>query len=365
MSDQSGVVVSGITDEFGESTGMSDDEVATFNSRFESLFKKEFDKHESPFAGGDTPEASTESEPSEDASAKEPVVAAGSDAAGTGDEASTAEIPGTPSPTPDATSADAGTGEPPSTETPESDHAFTLAGATYTEPELTQALAVHQWFAQLPQPTIAAIDALLSGQYQLVPIVAPQQPGAGPTTQPTPLADEEEWLDPRAETEINRLRQEIDSLKGTVTSTTKQQADATLNQQLTIVKSTTDAFATEYGLDETQMGEIVNVLNRAQILPGLHHQHGGDVAKAMRAGLEMTLWSTPTLRDSVLARQSEIAAQEHAQQEQDERRKQQQLSALAGSGGSAPRRDPIPRTAEDRHRAMRDTIATAMAERPQ
>lgn len=362
MSD--GVVVQGTpapTDEFGEEVGMSETDIAAFNSKFESLFKTQFDQHKSPFASDGheeavTPDAEPGTEPPESAPG-----ASESDSTAASSVESDGSIPDTL----DATSQD-GVGEPPTPEPPESGAAFTLAGASYTEPELTRALATHQWFARLPDHVVQGIDAYLSGQYQLVPLVAPAT-AAGPVSpsSPPPQVEEEEWLDPRAAQEIQSLRAEVEALKGNVTSTSQQQMETALRNQQTIIETTAHSFAEEYSLAEDQMSELVSVLNNAQILSGLHHQHNGDVAKAMRAGLEMTLWSTPSLRDSVLARQAEVAQLELAQQTQDDERRKQQLSALSGSGGSAPRRDPIPRTPEDRQRAMRDTIAAAMADRPQ
>lgn len=249
--------------------------------------------------------------------------------------------------------------------------AFTLSGVDYTPQQVTQAIQVHDWFARLDANQVQAIDALMSGGYRLAPL---NEPAPGPQTPspagtaispppPAPAADDEgEWLDPRAQAAINQLRGQINDLQQNFTQSlgpvvqTQQQAD--YNTRFAAINTAHSSFQTKYGLTDEAMQSLEASIAEGQILPGLANRHG-SLEAGMNAALEMIFWTTPTYRDPYV--QSRVTSQQAEQHtEQTATTRKQQLTALSGSGGSVPRREPVPTTPEDRHAAMVNEIAAAM-----
>lgn len=251
--------------------------------------------------------------------------------------------------------------------------AFTFAGVDYTSDHLARAVQIDAWYTQLNNPQLQAIDALLSGQYKLVPaneavpeptVTSPAIPPASSDSAITQLDDAGEWLDPRAEAEITRLRNDISTLReqftGQVTPIVQQQQSDLLSQRLAAVDSAHIAFQTDYKLSDDQARAISEAVVQAGVLPNLIDRHGGDVVKATRAAYEQAFWTTPSLRDEYVRRQAAGELATLSTQQQAETLKQQKMSALANSGGSVPRRDVQPKTSEDRHSAMVEAIRADM-----
>lgn len=260
-------------------------------------------------------------------------------------------------------------GEPPSSEPAQSAPAFTFAGVDYSSSDLAQAVQLRDWYTRLNNPQIQAIDALLSGEYQLVPTsqsqVAPvaippaPQPATSPASPPdTPVNDDAgEWLDPRAEAEINRLRTELTQLTERVTSSVTPLIESRQTDQFNATLSAIDqahtAFQTEYTLDDDTMQQLGQAVVNAGVFPSLLQQHR-DPQVATKAAFDMMLWTTPTFRDKIVTqRLTALATDSQAQAQADKTRK---LTSLASSGGSVPRRTTTPQTKEERHQAMVEEI---------
>lgn len=264
-------------------------------------------------------------------------------------------------------------GEPTSSEPAQSDPAFTFAGVDYSSTDLAQAVQLRDWYSRLNNPQIQAIDALLSGEYQLVPTsqsqVAPvaTPPAPQPATSPaspldSPVNDDAgEWLDPRAEAEINRLRTELTQLTERVTSSVTPLIESRQNDQFNATLSAIDqahaAFQIEYTLDDDTMKQLGDAVVAAGVFPSLLQQHGNP-ATATKAALDMMLWTTPSFRDKIVTqRLTALATDSQAQAQVDKTRK---LTSLASSGGSVPRRTTTPQTKEERYAAMTEEIRAAV-----
>jgi hypothetical protein len=277
-----------------------------------------------------------------------------------------AEAPREPEPEPEGEPEE---GEAPPAEPAQSAPAFTLSGVDYSNEQISQAIQVHDWFARLNPNQVQAIDALMSGQYRLEPVQAvPQTPAAAGTpatspSTPAPAAEDEgEWLDPRAQHAINALRSQIDELKQNVNQSltpvvqTQQQAD--YNARLTAINTAHSSFQSKYGLADDAMQALEAAIAEAQILPGLTNRTG-SLEAGMNTALEMMFWTTPTYRDPYVRSRNTSEQVEQAEEQAANVRKQH-LTALSGSGGSVPRREPVPSNPEDRHAAMVSEIAAAM-----
>jgi len=250
--------------------------------------------------------------------------------------------------------------------------AFTLSGVDYSADQLAQMVPVYQYFANLTPQQVQGIDALMSGQYTLTPLqppVAQSQPAAGAPPAPSPPTSspqaegEGDWLDPRAQREIAALRQQIndlsESFKANLTPVVQSQQQADYQNRLAAINRAHVDFQTKYGLDDAAMNALESSIAQGQILPGLAQRHG-NLEAGMNAALEMMFWTTPAYRDRYEQQRITSQQAEHATEDAATLRKQQ-LTALSGSGGSAPRREPVPSTPEDRHAAMTQEIAAAMS----
>lgn len=300
---------------------------------------------------------------------------------------STTETP--PPPAPDATSdAPEGGATPVEGESPDGGPAqptpaFTFAGVDYTPEQLTQAVRVHDWFSHLNDNQVRAVDALLSGQYRLVPAheaaptepspsAPPPAPAAGSTPAASPAspapADAGDWLDPRAQAEVNRLNQIIEqqqqqftqlqeSVKQSLTPVVQTQQSQQQQQLVTQIDAGSAVFKDKYQLDDSALDQIQQAVHASGVFPSLINRHNGNVAEAMTAALDMMFWTTPQFRDAYLQSKSAAEQAELVQQQQQDNKKKSQLTALSASGGSVPRREPVPSTREGRYDAMVAAIA--------
>jgi len=279
-----------------------------------------------------------------------------------------APVEGQVPPSPESVGAQPDGGVAPGGETGQSPSVYTLSGGQQlTEDQIVQALQVHNYFARLSPQQVQGIDALMSGQYRLAPAQAeqptPVQPAASSGQTPSqPPSDEGEWLDPHAQQAINKLQAELDQLRQSttqsITPVIQRQQDADYQDRLNVINAVSDQFQQSYELEDNQMRALEQAIVESQTLPVLSQRYG-SLANGMQAALEMYFWSTPQLRDHQLSKQQ--SANEATQQAQDAATlRKQQLTALSASGGSAPRREPVPSTPEDRHAAMTQEIAQAM-----
>lgn len=275
-------------------------------------------------------------------------------------------------------------GEPTGEEHAQSSPAFTFAGVDYDREQLTNAVKVHDWFSHLNDNQVRAIDALMSGQYVLRPAneAAPTPPPSAPppVTPPTgatpaasppapPTEQAGDWLDPRAQAEVNRLNQLVaqqqqqyaqlqEQLQSSLTPVVRTQQDQQRQAVIAQIDAGSAAFKSKYSLDDSAVDQIQKAVEAAGVFPSLITRHNGDIAAATQSALDMMFWTTPSFRDTYLQSKSAAEQAELVQQQSADTTKKQQLTALSASGGSVPRRDPVPQDRESRFQAMVNAIAT-------
>lgn len=269
-------------------------------------------------------------------------------------------------------------GEPPVADQASTAPAFTFAGVDYSPDQVARAIQVHDWYDRLNDNQVQAVDALLSGQYRLVPAneAAPVPPitqqgqPQPPVTPPAPtdipaVGDEAgEWLDPRAQAEVNRLQSQLDQIRqqfnGAVTPLVQSQVDAQHRQHMQSIDNATSAFKDAYQLDDSLIETIGRSVVQAGVLPSLIQQHQGNVEAATRQAYEMMFWTTPTFRDAYMQSKNTADLADLAVQEKANADKQRKMTALTASGGSAPRITPKANTHDERYAGMIEMIRADM-----
>ncbi len=235
--------------------------------------------------------------------------------------------------------------------------AFTLNGQEFTQSDVETAINIAGWYARLDQTQIQQIDALISGHYVLSPTT---QPGPAPSSATAPVDDGEDWLDPRAAQEIQRLREEIDGVKKSLTPVVETQQQSQQAQIMAAIEGAAATYAEERNLTPDEMQRLEQAVSQSGIYPSLYQRARGDAAKAMRESLDTIFYTTAEFRDREVKAQVDAQLQQLSQSQRDEQEKQRQMSALSSTGGTVPRREPRPSTPQDRKQAMVEEISRAM-----
>ncbi len=236
--------------------------------------------------------------------------------------------------------------------------AFTLNGQDFSPQDLETAIGVAGWFNRLNPAQISQIDALMSGQYVLTPTT--QASASPPSETAAPVDDGEDWLDPRAAQEINRLRDEINGLKSSLTPVVESQQQTQRQQIETAIGAASTAYAAERSLTPEEIARLQGSVSQSGIYPTFYQRTGGNAELAMRQALDTVYYTTPEFRDREVKAQVDAQLQQLSQTQRDEQKKQQQLSALSSTGGTVPRREPRPSTPQDIQAAMVQEIRNAM-----
>lgn len=280
---------------------------------------------------------------------------------------------------PDTSTAAPVEGEPTSDESAQSSPAFTFAGVNYTPNEVVEAVRIRDWYRGLNNPQLQAIDALLSGQYRLVPAdeaapVVPTQQTASPQATPSapsvppdsPVVGDgaEEWLDPQAQAAITRLQNELDAMRQqftqTVTPIVETQQSQIVDARMQAIDQAAQQFRDDYSLPDDQVQLVSQAVVDAGIFPSLLQRNNGDASKATRAALEMMFWTTPTFRDPYMQSKTQNDLVTLSQEHQATLDRQRKQTALSGSGGSVPRSSTTPSTTTERQAAMVEAIRADM-----
>lgn len=230
---------------------------------------------------------------------------------------------------------------------------YNLNGRELNEDQIRQAVELNDFMAGLPPEAIQAFEALLSGQYQLVPTSQIQQWQQQPQQQSQPEESDllEDGQDREARNRISTLENELVGLR-------QQQAQRVADENLARVNAGRDSWVAEHSeLTQDEINGLVNKLTRSQILPGLVASTG-SVELGMRAALDQIYWSEPKYRDIELNKRLEA---ERIQAEETTKRKRK-ASSVAGSGGSTSRTPPPPDTStrQSRVEGMAAALEQAM-----
>lgn len=138
-----------------------------------------------------------------------------------------------------------------------------------------------------------------------------------------------EWIDPEDGTAV-KLYEEVQAAKAETARL--QAANAQVNERdqrarvVDAFRTAVSSFKTQYPhLTDEQVAKVADLTGRANIVEGLERSEGSLTA-AFEKGMNMTLWSDPSLRT--------LAEGDKVKSKSDRKQKQ---SALSGSGGSVPR----------------------------
>lgn len=260
--------------------------------------------------------------------------------------------------------------QPPPTQEP----TYEVGGRTLTQSEMEAVLSLSDYWSSVPAEQVQQIDQFLAGRAQLHPgFGIGAQPGSPAAGQPGDgggaahagtvpgITDDEEWLDPRAAAEIQRLRQQVEAqgelqsrlLQHTVQSTAEQQRQLLINR--------TDAAAESYAalrqITPEEMQQLTNIVAQSGVFMPILQRHSGNVETAVQEAYDLMYWQVDSLRQRALDAQT-IA---YIERETEARRTRRKATSLTSGGGSAPRTQPTPQTRADREAAMVAEVRAAMA----
>lgn len=219
--------------------------------------------------------------------------------------------------------------------------------------EVVDMQRAYEWSQTLAPENVAAINALFSGEYELVPVgEKPAAPVAQPTTTST---DDEDYepLDPVAADRIAKMEQELDLLRN-------QSATTAQERQIAQVSAGVEAFNTARELDEATSNRLQKTVLDNGWMPLFVQQTGGDFTRATEAALEFAAQNDPILRQAEIDRLATEQFERDRRASDDTRTKKRKAGSLGGGGGSVSRKVRQPSTKEEMDAAMVSEIASAL-----
>lgn len=256
---------------------------------------------------------------------------------------------------------------------------LTYGGHEYQAEDVQRMVALDQWASNLQPEHRAAIDALFSGQYQLVPIEQvqqynQQQPAPTPTLSqqqgadgdsPIPglSADDLEDLPPAVVTHLQSLNARLEETARLQNQQLQAQQQAQAEQISNQILEGQARFQTTYELTDPETAQLQDAVLRSGILPSIAPQFPGNPAMAMEKAMETIYWSDQTWRQRELNRIAANGNQDpNATATAQTKAKARKASALNGSGGNgATREQPAePTTKEGRRAAMTTLVRDEM-----
>lgn len=117
------------------------------------------------------------------------------------------------------------------------------------------------------------------------------------------------------------------------------------------------SYQTEHNLSDAEMAKVYEVAGSLQVLPSLMQPtdpitgvpRAVDPMAAIKQSFEIARWQIPELRE----REVQLLVEQRKPEEQ----RKKKLSSLGGSGGTAPKTKPEPKTEADRRAAMIEQVA--------
>ncbi len=243
--------------------------------------------------------------------------------------------------------------EAPAEEAPSS---FTIDGRNLTEGDMRQVLQVADWASSLSPDQVNAIDAVLSGEYEIVPrgaAASVPQPGAAAPG----VDDDDEYddLDPKVKARLDHLTNTVETLSKSQSSVFEEQQRRVNEEVVASIRVGASKFQTATGLTDDEREVLTQRVVQLQILPGYANQYRGDPATAMEKAMEAVYWQTPEYREREVQKQ---LAQERKTTSKETTRKTK-ASSLTSGGGSVPRVEPSA-TKDQRREQMKREIEEAM-----
>lgn len=285
-----------------------------------------------------------------------------------GESSSTATAPAEPLPDPSTPEPDAGTDT--GTGADDDEPVLVWEGRSFDQDQIRQMAAVYDWANSLTPEQAQFLDLAASGDYLLIPreeaAQLEQQRGQGQgqgqgQSQGQPpgsqSADEEdEWLDPKAKAEIDRLHSELAEVRQSTQSVQEQEFQRFQGEVVNQLGEGRKSFQERHGLTDAEVDSIQQRMIGLQILPGYVAQAQHNYAAGFDNALETVYWSDPTFRQREIEKQYSTVEADSKK----ERARQRRASSVSSNGGSVPRVEP-PATKEDRRAAMVKAVAEGMS----
>lgn len=287
-----------------------------------------------------------------------------------------------PDPTQETQPEDDPSADPAAVGTEEEDEVpvLTYGGHEYQAEDVQRMVALDQWATSLQPEHRAAIDALFSGQYQLVPIDQVQQYNQQQQPAPTPTpsqqqgadgnspipglsADDLEDLPPAVVTHLQSLNARLEETARLQNQQLQAQQQAQAEQISNQILEGQARFQTTYELTDPETAQLQDAVLRSGILPSIAPQFPGNPAMAMEKAMETIYWSDSTWRQRELNRIAANGNQDpNATATAVTKQRARKASALNGSGGNgASREQPAePTTKEGRRAAMTTLVREEM-----
>lgn len=214
-----------------------------------------------------------------------------------------------------------------------------------------------EWQQSLTPDQINAINLLMSGKFQLVPVQqTPTTPE--PQVQATQI-QEDEFIDPAAAKHIQRLESELAEFR----QSQQAQVEQERQRQVAALQSQMDqgqsAFKESKQLSEEDMSYLIDRVGESGIFPGVfasvQRETGmANGALAIQRSLEMIYRADDKYQQRELQSQLDQERSETVQRKQ----KKKKSSALSAKGGSVSREPAPPSNTQERHDAMVAEIAS-------
>ncbi len=231
-----------------------------------------------------------------------------------------------------------------------------IAGKKIPTNAAPQVAELYDFIHRHPKEAAAFLD-VLEGKATVVPADAQQQqPETEPAAPFNPPADEDwefvpDTLREKAAT-VDQLAEKVQQFEQYFEAQQQQQAEAAAAEAMRAVTDGVAAFRETYDVTDDDLEQLRQEAADLGVARRLQETNGGDATKAVRDALEIAYLRNPQYRERELER--------HTARALEESQRQAKLGALNGSGGSAPRTEPQPSTAEQRQASIVDAVRAAM-----
>lgn len=237
--------------------------------------------------------------------------------------------------------------------------AIQLGGNSYEPAVLERAIGLTTYFDGLPPDAIQAFDAILSGDYILVPRNQAQAPGAPPAVPaPVPGSIDDEWVDPKAAAEIARLNAQIAATNQNVNSLAQQDNQRRQQEFESMIDNASATFKTEHNLSDAQLARIQQAVVSAQVIPGLMRTTPGGPSAVYAKALDMIAWQDAEFRATKIEAARQVTTDAERQAHTERQARKAKAGAVASTGAPGARTAPAttPKTGD------RQSLVQAMAD---
>lgn len=242
------------------------------------------------------------------------------------------------------------------------------AWSALSEAEAEAAYQTHQWATSLTAPQVEGINALLSGEYVLVPRSQWEQVEGGRTDSPPSSSSandnddgDDDFLDPAVKARMDKYEQELRDLRESqraIDEERQRSAQRNIESQqemlLRAIDTASSKFAIEHGIDTSLVEQIQQVAaDRGLLAPNM--QRYASPEDAVSATLAEAAWLVEAFRENKLQAELDARTAQQESQAQEAAARKGRAAAVSSSPGSVGRAEapsPPPRTLHERTKAI-------------